>query len=99
MIRRTKSKSVAMPPGSRLDLLEPAPAQQIEHLALALRVHGVDQGLVAVAQVDAAQRGARVVTARPRAIRQRDRRERTIEMKRHRCWRTGLGATGASSLC
>ena len=74
-----------------LDLLEPAAHQQIEHLALALDVHGVDQSLVAVAQVDAApaRSPGRHATG-PRAIREGDRREGAIEMERHRCGRTGL---------
>ena len=78
-----------------LDLLEPAAHQQVEHRALALDVHRIDQGLVAVAQVDAAPAGCPGDdAARPRPIRQRDRRERTIEMERHRCWRTGLRCHG-----
>ena len=55
---------------AHLDLLEPAAHHQIEHLGLALDVHGIDQGLVAVAQVDAAPaRGPRDDATRPRAIR------------------------------
>ncbi len=70
---------------AHLDLLEAAADQQVEHLALPLRVHGIDQGLVAVAQVHAAPaRRARDHAGRPRPIGQRDRRERTVVLERHR---------------
>ena len=70
---------------AHLDLLEAALHQQVEHPPLALRIHGIDQGLVAVAQVDAAPAGrAGDHPRRPRAIRQRDRRERTVLLERHR---------------
>ena len=42
-----------------LDLLVAHPDQQVEHPALAGRAHRVDQGLVAVAQVDRAPHAAR----------------------------------------
>ena len=61
MIRRWKSKSVWR--GRRepdLDLLEADVDQRLEQRQLALGVHGVDEGLVAVAQVDAGPRGAPV---------------------------------------
>jgi hypothetical protein len=66
------------------DLLVAHPDQQVEHLQLAFRRHRVDQGLVAVAQVDAAPQrrlGDRLV--RPGPVRQRDRRERPVLVRRH----------------
>ncbi len=44
---------------SDLDLLEADLHQHVEHAALARRVHGLDQRLVAVPQIDAAPRGRR----------------------------------------
>ena len=53
--RRTKSKSVCEAAGKAdLDFLVAHLHQQAEHAQLALRVHRLDQRLVAVAQVDAA---------------------------------------------
>jgi hypothetical protein len=39
---------------ANFDLLEAELDQEIEHTALALGTHGLDEGLVAVAQIDAA---------------------------------------------
>ena len=58
---------------SDLDLLVSHLHEQIEHDALALGAHRVDQGLVAVAQVDRAPaRRLGDAGVRPRAVRQRD---------------------------
>ena len=54
---------------AHLDLLEAHAHEQLEHLQLAVGVHGVDQGLVAVPQVHGAparRRGGHLV--RPRAV-------------------------------
>ena len=54
-----------------LDLLVAHPDQQVEHLQLAGRAHGIDQGLVAVAQVHGAPaRGLGDDFVRPGAVRQ-----------------------------
>ncbi len=57
-----------------LDLLEPHLHEHVEHAALALRIHGVDQGLVAVAQVHTAPQRCLVDgPVGPRAVGERDR--------------------------
>ena len=56
-----------------LDLLVSHPHQEVEHPALAGRTHRVDEGLVAVAQVDSApQWGVRDYRVRPGATFQVD---------------------------
>ena len=56
-----------------LDLLVAHAHQQLEHAALALGAHGIDQGLVAVAQVDGRPlRGSGDPLRRPGAVGQRD---------------------------
>ncbi len=56
------------------DLLVAHPDQQVEHLHLAGRAHRIDQGLVAVTQVDRAPaRGLGDDLVRPGAVRQFDR--------------------------
>ncbi|MGY4642921.1 hypothetical protein ACVW07_000754 [Cellulomonas sp. URHB0016] len=71
-----------------LDLLEPHLDQQLEHLELAGRVHRLDQGLVAVPQVDGAPaRGLRHPRVGPPAVRQVDADllvERPVLVDRHR---------------
>ena len=58
-----------------LDLFEAHRDQQLEEAPLALGIHGVDQGLVAVAEVDAApRRGAVDGPVRPLPVGQRHRR-------------------------
>jgi hypothetical protein len=53
---------------TNFDLLEAELDQKIEHAALALGTHGLDEGLVAVAQIDAAPgRCALDRTGRPSA--------------------------------
>ena len=55
MSRRTKSKSACDADGKPTSIcLKPMRHQHLEHAQLARRVHRLDQGLVAVAQVDAA---------------------------------------------
>ena len=50
-----KSKSVCEAAGKAdLDLLEAQPDEEVEHAPLALRTHRLDQGLVAVPEIDAA---------------------------------------------
>jgi hypothetical protein len=72
-----------------LDLLEAAAHQQVEHPALSRRVHRIDQGLVAVPQVHAAPaRSLADDPRRPRPVRQRDRSERAVVVKRHLGWCT-----------
>ena len=62
MSLRTKSKSVCDAEGKPTSIsLKPIAHQRLEHAQLALRVHRLDQRLVAVAQVDAAARAARGV--------------------------------------
>src|SRR6185437_3731504 len=67
-----------------LDLLEAELQQHLEHAALALGPHRLDQRLVAVAQIDAAP-GRRLVedARRPRAVGQVYRRERAVFVDRH----------------
>ena len=67
-----------------LDLLEPHLDEGLEHALLALVVHRVDEGLVAVAKVDAAPDG-RVGDdpARPLAVRQVDGREGPVLLDGH----------------
>ena len=67
-----------------LDLLVAHADQQVEHPPLAGRRHGVDQGLVAVPQVDAAP-GRRAFEAYlgPPAVGQRNRREGRVLVDRH----------------
>ena len=61
MSSRWKSKSVWEADGKPdLDLLEPDIDQGLEQRAACARVHRVDQGLVAVAQVDTGPLGAAV---------------------------------------
>ena len=69
-----------------LDLLEPHLHQGLEHASLAGRVHRVDQGLVAVTQVDRApQRGLLDALVRPAAIVEVEgkREERPVLLERH----------------
>ena len=71
-----------------LDLLVAHPDQQLEHAPLAGRAHRVDQGLVAVPQVDRApQRGLRDPLVGPGAVGQRYRLhqlvERAVALERH----------------
>ena len=67
-----------------LDLLVAHPHQQLEEPALALRAHRVDQGLVAVAQVDRAPaRRLGDGPVRPRAVGEPDRGERAVALVRH----------------
>ena len=69
---------------SDLDLLEPHVDEGLEHVQLAPSVHRVDEGLVAVAQIDAApHRGAGDGAARPLPVRQIDRLERLVLLDRH----------------
>src|SRR6185436_7755775 len=64
---------------THLNLLEAGFQQQHEHTPLAFRVHGLDQCLVAVAQVDAApDRRTGDDAVRPRPVGQRDRGERRV---------------------
>ena len=67
-----------------LDLLEPDVDQRLEQRQLALGVHGVDERLVAVAQVDAgpAWRPGELAV-RPRAVAQHERHVRAIPVERH----------------
>ena len=68
-----------------LDLLVAHAHQQVEHPPLALGAHRVDQGLVAVAQVDGAPaRGLGHALGRPGAVRQVDRGAGL-------CWGMGWG--------
>ena len=69
---------------AHLDLLEPHLHEGLEHALLALLVHRVDEGLVAVAKVDAAPDG-RVGDdpTRPLAVRQVDGRESLVLLGRH----------------
>ena len=68
---------------SDLDFLEPGFQQQHEHAQLALRIHGFDQRLVAVAQIDAApDRRTGDDLARPGAVGQGDRGKRTVFLRR-----------------
>ena len=68
-----------------LDLLEAHLHERLEHAALARRVHRVDQGLVAVAQVDRAPAGRlRELLVRPGAVGQLERHERAVLVERHR---------------
>ena len=64
---------------SHLDLLETDLAQHAEHAHLTLGIHGLEQRLVAVAQIRAHPDGRmRNDTARPLAISELNRRERLI---------------------
>ena len=67
-----------------LDLLEAEPQQQVEHAALAVGPHRLDQRLVAVAQIDRAP-GRRLVDdpRRPLPVGQVDRRKRAVFVDRH----------------
>jgi hypothetical protein len=68
-----------------LDLLVTHPDQQLEHAPLAVGGHRVDQGLVAVAEVDRAPaRGLRRDDVGPGAVGQGDRGERGVLADRHR---------------
>jgi hypothetical protein len=68
-----------------LDLLVAHAHEQLEHAALAHRGHGVDEGLVAVAQVGGQPaRGLRDGLGRPGAVGQVDGRERAVAAERHR---------------
>jgi hypothetical protein len=71
-----------------LDLLVAHAHELVEHDALALGAHRVDEGLVAVAQVDGAPAGRALdALGRPRAIRELDADllvERAVPMNRHR---------------
>ena len=76
-----------------LDLLVAHRDQQVEHPQLALGGHRVDEGLVAVAQVDGAPaRGLGDDGARPGAVGQGDGRERLVAGEGHR--RTAAGRCG-----
>ena len=67
-----------------LDLLVAHPHQQLEHPPLAAGAHRVDQGLVAVAQVDRAPaRRLGRDPGRPGAVVQADRGERWVAVDRH----------------
>src|SRR5581483_3522959 len=87
-----------------LDLLEAHADQRLEHAALALGLHGIDQGLVAVAQVHRAPpRRLGQLLVRPRPVVQLHRDERTVLVERHalRChgrWRHLLAPLGFLSL-
>src|SRR3546814_1862183 len=59
-------------------------SERVEHAALAGRVHRVDEGLVAVAQVDRApQRRLLDAGVGPRAVREDERRERPVLVEGH----------------
>jgi hypothetical protein len=67
-----------------LDLLEAHLDERVEHAPLALRVHRVDEGLVAVTQVDAApQRGGLVHLVGPGAVVEHDRHEALVLVEGH----------------
>ena len=67
-----------------LDLLEAHLDQHVEHAALAVRVHGIDEGLVAVAQVHRAPPGRhRGALIGPGPVGQRERQERLVLLERH----------------
>src|SRR3546814_1413434 len=67
-----------------LDLLEALLQERVEHAALAGRVHRVDEGLVAVAQVDRApQRHLLDAGVGPRAVREDERKERPVLVEGH----------------
>ena len=85
MMRRWKSKSVCEADGKPdLDLLEADVDQRLEQRQLALGVHGVDQRLVAVAQVDAGPaRGPRELAVGPGAVAQHERHVRAVLAERH----------------
>ena len=77
-----------------LDLLEPHLDQGLEHAALAGRVHRVDQGLVAVPQIDRAPQGRPLdALARPGAVieREGEREERPVLLERHLLRGHGFG--------
>ena len=66
------------------DLLEADVDQGAEQLQLALGVHGIDQGLVAVPQVDAGPTGRPVeVAVRPRPVGQGQRAVGPVEVEGH----------------
>ncbi len=68
-----------------LDLLESHRDQFFEHAQLAGGVHGIDERLVAVAQVDRApQRGLVDRDVRPGAVGEHDRHERRVLLEGHR---------------
>src|SRR6266436_2135868 len=70
--------------GSNLDLLETELDQKVEHAALAVWSHRLDQGLVAVAQIDAAPLRRTVDDARrPAAVGQGDRRKGAVFVNGH----------------
>ena len=70
---------------THFDLRKADLEQQIEHAQLFLHVHRIDQGLVAVPQIDAAPAGRALQgAARPLPFRQVDGRERAILVERHR---------------
>ena len=103
---RTKSKSVCDADGKPTSIcLEAGGHQQIEHAPFARRVHRFDQGLVAVAQVDAAPlRGIRQAGVGPAAVGKTRHDERTVLGRRgldhvvapHRA-RHGLERRGAQT--
>jgi hypothetical protein len=75
-----------------LDLLEPDVDQRLEQRQLALGVHRVDQGLVAVAQVDAGPaRGPGELAVGPGAVVQDERDVRPVLVERHRRRVAGQG--------
>ena len=77
-----------------LDLLEAHAHQQVEHAALALGPHRLDQRLVAVAQIDAApDRRALDDAGRPLSVGQVDRLERPVFVDR-----ASSSSVGSSSL-
>ena len=69
-----------------LDLLEAHRDEFFEHAHLAGGIHWIDEGLVAVAQVDRTpQRGGVDGDVRPRAVGEDDRDERGVLLEGHRC--------------
>ena len=95
MIWRRKSKSVWEADGNPTSIsLKPTSTSVLEQGQLALGVHRVDEGLVAVAQVHAAQRGrGRQLAVGPRPVGQDEREVRPVEVEGHggriaRQWRS-----------
>jgi hypothetical protein len=77
-----------------LDLLEPHAHEQLEHAVLAIGPHRFDQGLIAVAQVDAAPlRRALDRAAGPAPRNQRNLRKGTVAVGSHRISSTGGAST------
>ena len=85
MMSRWKSKSVCDADGKPTSIsLKPDVDEGLEQRELALGVHGVDQGLVAVAQVDAGPAGRpRELAVGPRAVAQHERHVRPVLPERH----------------